>query len=60
MLCDTIFASYVMKLERSVGQILVSSESANFLQADFGPGVSLFWPITSELPVTRALRIGER
>ena len=25
-----------MKLKRSVGQILVSSESANFLQVDFG------------------------
>jgi hypothetical protein len=48
MLCDTIFASYVMKLERSVGQILVSSESANFLQADFGPGTTSGLPVTWE------------
>jgi hypothetical protein len=54
MLCDTIFASYVMKLERSVGQILVSSESANFLQADFWPGTTFVLPVTHAEPAIAA------
>jgi hypothetical protein len=36
LLVSSGWKARVPKLERSVGQILVSSESANFLQADFG------------------------